>query len=196
MTFRVDEPPAAVPLLRAKHSGRPELRTRSPAAKSIRPRDRRLRIGPQIILLCFRPRLELVERMHLARPIRMRILAELVHEREELVVDRKRKATPLAVRFYTLYVKLRVLFLAVAKDDKLMNGAAGVDAMGESFGIVAYHSVNIAAARRKRQRLMDRSRSQNFRLLRLEAKTQGRMPCVIPATDPIKAKTQCAIRPI
>ena len=79
----------------------------------------------------------------------MHVLAELVHEREELVVDVKRETLLAAIGTNALHVKLGGRVLAIAEYDKEIYGAALVDAIREALGIISNQPGNGLAPRRK-----------------------------------------------
>ena len=104
----------------------------------------------KLLLFGLRPRLQLVERMDLPRPVRVHVLPELVHEREEGVVDPERHVRLLAIRPHALHVELRGRLLRQAEDDDRRDVAGVVDAVGTVLAVVAHHAGKPVAVREHR----------------------------------------------
>ena len=85
--------------------------------------------------------------MDFPRPVRVHELAELIHEREERVVDLQRLVRLLALGPNTLDVELRGRFLQGGEDDDRGDVAGMVESVGTVLAVIARHAGEPVAVR-------------------------------------------------
>ena len=192
----IDKPPAPVPLLGAEHARRLQLRTRAPAAEPVGAGDWRLWMRVERVLLGLRPRLQLVERMDLPRPVRVHELAELVHEREEGVVDLQRLVRLLAFGPHALDVKLRGRFLQGGEDDDRGDVAGLVEAVGTVLTVVAHHAGEPIAVRGHRVAPAATRRHDDGAFARAELDFPLHEPAVRALDDAVDHEIQRPVGPV
>ena len=196
MSVGIDEPPAALHLLRTEHPRRLQLRACAPAAEAVRPGNRRVRVCGEIRLFRSRGGLELVDGVHLPRPLAVRELPKLVHEREERVVDLENR-----VRFRTLgadvaHVEERRSSAAPADEHDGRYHAALLYAAGVVLPVVARHAGKAVAAWGHRTRRRTARRGDVATLAGFEAERPGRIPAVRLLGETVHREIERAVGPV